>query len=162
MIVRTARHFDRAELLRLRRLLWPDSEEAEVDDVLDRPDSLGVVLVAQRPAGTLGGFAEIGMRGYAEGCSSSPVAYLEGIWVDPDARRSGVGAALVREAEGWAAERGLVEFASDCDLQNAASLGFHLGTGFEETQRVICFRRDLTRAGRGPLSTSPIVHVTPH
>jgi len=150
--VRPARRFDRAELLRLRRLLWPDSEEAEVDDVLERPDSLGVLLVAERPNGTLGGFAEIGLRGYAEGCTTSPVAYLEGIWVDPDVRRSGVGAALVREAERWAADRGLVELASDCDLQNIGSLGFHLGVGFEETQRVICFRRDLTR----PLSGKPL------
>lgn len=143
MLVRPARRFDRAELLRLRLLLWPDSEEAEVDDVLERPDSLGVVLVAERPGGTLGGFAEIGLRGYAEGCRTTPVAYLEGIWVDPDARRTGVGAALVRETESWAAARGLAELASDCDLQNIGSLGFHLGVGFEETQRVICFRRDL-------------------
>lgn len=154
MLVRPARRFDRVELLRLRSLLWPESEEAEVDDVLDRPDSLGVVLVAERPEGTLGGFVEIGLRGYAEGCSSSPVAYLEGIWVDHDARRAGVGEALVREAERWAAERGLVELASDCDLQNATSLGFHLGIGFEEIQRVICFRRDLTESGRSPPSWS--------
>lgn len=152
LTVRRARRYDRTELLRMRCCLWPDSEEPEVDDLLDRPDSLGVVLVAERPSGLLAGFAEIGLRGYAEGCTSSPVAYLEGIWVDPDSRRSGVGASLVRETERWALGRGLTELASDCEFHDRNSQGFHVSVGFEEVRRVVCFRRVLAhdeRTGRG-------------
>ncbi len=98
--------------------------------------------------GGLGGFAEIGLRTYAEGCASSPVAYLEGIWIDADARRSGFAWDLVREAEAWARSTGLSEFASDCDIENHVSEAFHLASGFEEVVRSICFRRDLTSAAR--------------
>lgn len=153
-IVRPARRYDRAELLRMRLCLWPDAEEPEVDDLLDRPDSLGVLLVAERPSGLLSGFAEIGLRGYAEGCASSPVAYLEGIWVDPAARRSGVGASLIRETELWAVDRGLTELASDCELQDRNNQGFHVSVGFEEVRRVLCFRRVLSREERAGTGAS--------
>jgi len=105
-------------------------------------------LPSDRNEGGLAGFAEVALRKFADGCRTSPVAYLEGIWVDPDLRRSGAAAALVREAENWARSRGLSEFASDCDVENHASQSFHSATGFEEVQRSVCFRRDLS-----PVST---------
>ena len=43
----------------------------------------------------------------------------------------------------WAKERGCTEFASDCELDNAASLAFHLHAGFEEANRLICFAKRL-------------------
>src|SRR5688572_31355457 len=45
------------------------------------------------------GFIELGLRTYAEGCESSPVPFIEGWYVDADARGTGLGAALVRSAE---------------------------------------------------------------
>jgi aminoglycoside 6'-N-acetyltransferase I len=101
------------------------------------------LLVVEGRAG-LDAFAEVGVRRFADGCASSPVAYLEGIWVDPEARRSGAALALVQAAEDWARAAGYVELASDCEEGNLASEAFHHAAGFEEVQRSVCFRRDLT------------------
>lgn len=132
----------------MRSALYPDSAPDEIDEWLDNAEQgttrVGVaVLVADRGEGRLAGFAEIGLRNYAEGCNSTPVAFLEGWYVDPDVRRQGLGAELVRAVEDWARARGLEELASDTTLDNAVSLKAHLALGFEEVERQICFRKTL-------------------
>lgn len=74
---------------------------------------------------------------------TTPVAFLEGWYVDPDVRRRGLGAALLQAVEGWARARGLKELASDTTIDNAASLQAHLALGFDEVERQICFRKSL-------------------
>jgi aminoglycoside 6'-N-acetyltransferase I len=74
---------------------------------------------------------------------SSPVGYLEGIFVVPEHRRSGVGEALVRAAEAWARERGCTEMASDRQLDNEPSGVFHEAVGYEEAERIVCYRKSL-------------------
>jgi len=142
---------DHPEWLRLRRALWPDlgpeDEVAEAADWLARPD--GVTFVAARPGGGLAGFAEFGTRPQAEGCDPGPVAYLEGWYVDPDARREGVGGALVRAGEAWARGRGLRELASDALIDNWASRRAHLAIGFEEVERVVLYRKSLLGPAEG-------------
>lgn len=120
----------------------PAPERAEVDRYFrDRPD--WICLVAEDARGVLVGFCEAGTRSYAEGCLSSPVGYLEGIWTEPEVRRYGVAGRLLEAAEGWARSRGLVEMASDCTPDNDASLGFHRDRGFEEVERIVCLRKTL-------------------
>jgi aminoglycoside 6'-N-acetyltransferase I len=115
---------------------------AEMVEWVARPDA--VVFVAEREGGRgLAGFAEVATRPYADGCETSPVAYLEGWYVDPDARRHGVGRALVRAAEGWARERGLREFASDALLENVISQRAHEALGFVEVERAVRYRKPL-------------------
>ena len=144
--VRPYRPTDHAEWLRMRRALWPEIAPAEeADDAaewLARPDS--AVLVAARPDGVrLAGFVELAERPYADGCETSPVAYLEGWWVDADVRRQGVGAALVAAAVDWARSRGHRELASDALLDNAVSHRAHEALGFVEVERVVLFRMAL-------------------
>lgn len=127
----------------MRQCLWLDSAASEADSLFERPESHFVLLVAERAAGGLCGFAEIGSREFAEGCASSPVAYLEGIWVDSDVRRRGVALGLVRHAERWARAHGFSELGSDCAIENTASHAFHTAAGFGEAGRNICFRRHL-------------------
>ena len=43
----------------------------------------------------------------------------------------------------WAGNLGCREFASDCELDNAESLAFHLKCGFAEANRLICFAKKL-------------------
>lgn len=89
-------------------------------------------------------FAQCQLRhDYVEGTASSPVGYLEGIFVAEGYRKQGFAAELLSECEKWAKDKGCREFASDCELDNAVSLRFHMALGFEETNRIICFRKDL-------------------
>ena len=92
-------------------------------------------------------FAQCQLRhDYVEGADSSPVGYLEGIFVREEARGRGVARALLRACESWASDKGCREFASDCELDNAASLAFHLHSGFTEMSRIICFVKPLKTA----------------
>ena len=90
------------------------------------------------------GFAQCQLRtDYVEGTETSPVVYLECIFIVEKYRHSGYAKELLRECEKWAKEKNCSEFASDCELDNNESLNFHIAVGFEEANRIICFRKDL-------------------
>lgn len=90
------------------------------------------------------GFAKCGLRhDYVEGTDTSPVGYLEGIFVTEEYRNRGAAKAMLEVCQEWAKERGCTEFASDCELVNEDSLKFHLKMGFEEANRIICFTKKL-------------------
>lgn len=90
------------------------------------------------------GFAQCQLRyDYVEGTHSSPVGYLEGIFVVPECQHKGYAKELLHECELWAKEKSCLEFASDCELDNINSFNFHMAMGFEEANRVICFRKEL-------------------
>jgi len=144
MNVRPAEPRDASEWLALRARLWPGhaGHPAEVAAYFEHPSSLGAVLVADTGGG-LAGFAEISTRAYADGCITTPVAYVEGWWVEPIHRRQGVGRALLAAAEAWALAQGLKEIASDCHLDNSPSAAAHSACGFQEVDRLVCFRKAL-------------------
>ncbi len=90
------------------------------------------------------GFAQCGLRhDYVEGTDTSPVGYLEGIFVEEDYRKNGLAEDMLDACQKWAKEQGCTEFASDCELVNEDSLKFHLKMGFEEANRIICFKKKL-------------------
>ena len=90
------------------------------------------------------GFAQCQLRfDYVEGTETSPVGYLEGIYVDDNCRHQGIESQLLKACQEWAKEQGCKEFASDCELDNIDSFKFHMALGFEEAGRVICFRKEL-------------------
>lgn len=78
-----------------------------------------------------------------EGRHTSPVGYLECIFVKEEYRNGGVASELCKECKEWAKDKGCTEFASDCDLTNDASHKFHLAIGFEETKRIIHFKKEI-------------------
>ena len=90
------------------------------------------------------GFANVSIRyDYVEGCETSPVGYLEGIYVEDEYRKNNYARDLVEACEKWVKDKGIKEFASDCTLTNKDSLAFHLSIGFEEVNRIICFKKEL-------------------
>jgi aminoglycoside 6'-N-acetyltransferase I len=103
----------------------------------------GVTFVVERTGGGLCGFIEVSLRNYAEGCKTSPVAYIEGWYVDADSRRRKLGTRLVQAAEAWARSQGLKEIASDTQIENTVSIQAHTGLGYEEVERIVCFRKAL-------------------
>lgn len=91
------------------------------------------------------GFAQCGLRfDYVEGTDSSPVGYLEGIFVLEEYKKRGYAKELLGECQNWAKDQGCLEFASDCEVDNEDSLKFHLKMGFAEANRIICFTKSLT------------------
>jgi aminoglycoside 6'-N-acetyltransferase I len=91
----------------------------------------------------LGGFLELGQRNYAEGCETSPVAFIEGWYVDPNVQKQGVGRKLIKAAEAWAKEQGFTEIASDTWLENETSIQAHKALGYTEVERLVCFTKRL-------------------
>lgn len=90
------------------------------------------------------GFVEASIRyDYVNGATCSPVAFLEGIYVDPAVRHTGIARRLVEKVSAWAKGRGLAELASDANLSNKTSHAVHEALGFEETERVVFFRMSL-------------------
>jgi aminoglycoside 6'-N-acetyltransferase I len=136
---------DWAEWRRMRRALWPgatpEESEAEMADWATRPDT--AAFVALKPDGVPCGFVEVGTRPYADGCLTSPVGYVEGWYVDPEARRQGYGRELIAAAEEWARAAGYQEIASDAELDNTPSQLAHERLGYAEVGRVVQFRKPL-------------------
>ena len=90
------------------------------------------------------GFAQCQLRyDYVEGTSTSPVGYLEGIFVKEGYRNKGYAKELLAECETWARESGCHEFASDCEIGNTNSFCFHKAMDFIEANRIICFTKTL-------------------
>jgi len=132
---------DRAEWGRMRTALWADQTAEDMSVWIARSDA--VVVVAERSPGALCGFAEVGERSHADGCVTTPVAYLEGWYVDEDVRRRGIGSALVHAAERWAIDRGYRELASDVVLDNLISQCAHERLRFAEVCRVVYYVKEL-------------------
>ena len=146
--VRPASARDASDWLRLRCALWPEGTETEHRGEIDRflagqsPEPLAVLL-AEDEAGHIVGLAELSIRACAEGCATNRVAYLEGWFVVPPARRRGVGRALVAAAEEWGRAQGCREFASDTRPDNRDSVAAHQALGFADVGSVRCFRKAL-------------------
>jgi aminoglycoside 6'-N-acetyltransferase I len=131
--------------LALRLGLWPDVSEAE--QLAGMADALArrhYVRLALNVDGSAVGFVEASKRvDYVNGTSSSPVAFLEGIYVAPRFRRKGVARSLVNSVVNWASAEGCFELASDSLLGNTAAHTMHRALGFEEKERVVYFCRRL-------------------
>lgn len=147
MIVRPLEADDLAAWTALRIALWPDEDPADlatesVGHFAGRPVA-AAVFVCEETSGRVIAMIELGSRSTAEGCLTTPVPYVEGWYVLPDARALGVGRALMEAAEKWAREQGFFELASDALLTNEASQAAHGALGFEEVERIVCFRKVL-------------------
>ena len=128
----------------LRHRLWPDTTPAEHREELQDVGETGAGFIVHDPAGVAVGFAEVSLRrDYVNGCDTSPVAFLEGIYVEEAFRKRGVAALMVEEVTRWAISQGVSELASDADISNADSHRMHAALGFEETERVVYFRKVL-------------------
>jgi aminoglycoside 6'-N-acetyltransferase I len=137
---------DAADWAAMRTALWPRSQSEHEKDIAELLIDAGrtLNLIARDADGRAVGFTEASLRhDYVNGCKTSPVAFLEGIFVWPAARNKGVARAMVEAVETWARQMGCKEFASDAAIENIASLDMHQALGFAETQRVVFFRKVL-------------------
>jgi len=144
-MIRRARLADAAAAAKLAVQMWISHDVLDMTqefEALIAQEECAVFLAVEEGAAV--GFAQCQLRhDYVEGTQSSPVGYLEGMYVQPAYRRKGTARQLLTACEGWAREMGCSEFASDCELDNEGSLAMHLALGFKETNRVICFTKQL-------------------
>ena len=145
MHIQTCINDDLPQWVALRIALWPDEDAVQITreapTLLTQPDMLVVVA---REGETVIGFTEAAIRrDYVNGCETSPVAFVEGIYVSPGQRRRGVARAMIAAVEDWARRQGLSELAADALLDNAQSHAMHNALGFGETERVVYFRKSL-------------------
>ena len=146
--VRPVTAADAPAWLRMRDALWPEYENrwhaTEIARFLAGELKMPLaVLVAVDDADQPIGFVELFIRPYAEDCETDRVAYLEGWYVEPAARRQGVGRALIAASEDWARAQGCTEFGSDAVIDNHFSAAAHAAVGFVETVQIRCFKKNL-------------------
>ena len=129
----------------LRFALWPKSGLAHLRGEAEAMLASGkpiIAVLARVDDGEAVGFAEAGLRhDHVNGCQTSPVAFLEGIYVVPAWRRQGVARRLCAAVEDWSIRQGCSELGSDANLANEVSHQLHQALGFQETQRVVFFRK---------------------
>jgi aminoglycoside 6'-N-acetyltransferase I len=148
MHIRTATEADLPQWAKLRITLWPwdtvadHAVQAAELYLAGHPDRAAFVALAAD--GSIVGFAEATLRrDYVEGCDTSPVAFLEGIFVAPGHRQQGIARALADRVGDWGRSLGCSEYGSNALIDNDASHAFHAAIGFAETLRVVYFRKDL-------------------
>ena len=138
---------DDADWLPLRLQLWPDCpREQHLEEMASflREPTRFVQFIVRDPGGRGLGFAEASIRtDYVNGTSSSPVAYLEGLYVAPEARGRGIARSLVLAVSEWAVAAGCPELASDTQPENLVSQAVHTRLGFVETERAVFFSKSL-------------------
>lgn len=128
----------------LAAALWPNHTAQEMAEELSTADAaknaVFLAFMNEEPAG----FAHASLRvDYVEGTNSSPVGYLEGIYVCPPYRMQGIAKGLVDACGAWARERGCTQFASDCEIENVMSARMHAALGFKEANRIVCFTKEI-------------------
>lgn len=125
--------------------LWPEHSPEEMakefEEMLSADDAAVFLYFTNgKPAG----FAQCQLRhDYVEGTETSPVGYLEGVYVKETDRRQGIARELISACMNWAKEQGCTEFASDCELTNTESQAFHRAVGFEEANRIVAYVRKI-------------------
>lgn len=129
------------DLIALELLLWPDNEYNELyEETKNLKDYFHGALINNK----LVGFIQIALRSeYVNGTSTSPVGFIEGIYIKEDFRKQGIARKLFEFAFTLVKEKGCSEIASDALIDNLDSQKFHEKMGFEETERVVYFSKKL-------------------
>lgn len=144
-MIKQAQISDAKAAAELALRLWPDNSlEHFIEEMKGFiTHNSSVIFLAVEDFQAVG-FAQCQLRtDYVEGTDSSPVGYLEGLYVLEHQRQKGFAKALVDACERWAVGKGCTEFASDCELDNTDSFAMHLKLGFTEANRIICFTKKL-------------------
>ena len=131
----------------LRRMLWQhvsnDDHLLETQRLLSDQHRYATFIAISHDNAPVG-FAEAALRyDYVNGCKTSPVLFLEGIYVIQRARRAGIARALCAAIGQWGTAHACTEFASDKQIDNIHAQALHRALGFEESERVVFFRKRL-------------------
>ncbi len=85
------------------------------------------------------GLAELSSRNIVDGCLSSPVAYLEGLYLKEKYQDMGLGRQAIEAIKIWCKEQGFTELCMDTELANVKAQKFFRTVGLQETYRIVQF-----------------------
>ena len=139
----TDQDFDK--LLEMALVLWPDFGEAGLKrELQNMATSERQETILARENEDYIGFITVSTRiDYVEGATSSPVGYIEGIFVKPDYRKTGIGRQLYQLGEQWCLKKGCQQMGSDAYAWNKQSHEFHKRLGFDEEDTLVHFIKDI-------------------
>ena len=90
------------------------------------------------------GFITVTLRtDYVEGTATSPVGYMEAIYVLPEYRKLGVAKALYQKGESWCKDLGCTEMGSDTWYWKKEAHTFHKKLGFNEGDVLVHFNKKI-------------------
>ena len=146
-VIERCSSLDQPGWLDFRLALWPDATAEEhrgyMAISLAQPERFLQLMIYDEQKQPIG-FIEGSIRNdYVNGTETSPVGFVEGVYVTPAWRRRGIARRLFAAIGDWARARGCRELASDALLENEASQHAHRALGFRETERVVYFTRPL-------------------
>ncbi len=140
-MIKIATSIDISNATSLAFKLWPSHSFLELEEEIDgfiKSDNTAIFLFYHEEIPI--GYSQVSIRyDYVEGSTSTPVGYLEGIFVEEDHRKKGIARALLNSCENWTKDKGCLEFGSDTELTNDMSINFHLRSGFSEAARLVAF-----------------------
>ena len=145
-LIREATINDCAEIANLAKEIWTNNLISELEKEFNESivSEKACIYVFEDEDKRIKGFAQCNLRyDYVEGTQSSPVGFLEGIFITEEYRGKGIGKLLLNAVELWAKENGCIEFACDCGINNSTSYNFHIHHGFKEVNRIICFSKKI-------------------
>lgn len=91
------------------------------------------------------GLVELSLRNVVDGCLSSPVPYLEGLYLVESERGKGLGARVIELLKRWCHENGYSELATDTELSNLRAQEFYEKLGFVLVDRVVEYRLEIDK-----------------
>ncbi len=127
--------------------LWPEEKRDDLTElfyrILNASDGIGFICRKNEEAI---GFATVSLRNIVNGAKSSPVGFLEGIYVKEAYRRLGVAKKLVEIGEKWVKDHGCSQIGSDALDWNHDSILFHEKLGYKKIYTTVNFIKNIDPA----------------
>jgi aminoglycoside 6'-N-acetyltransferase I len=139
---------DLPDWLEMALALWPYESKEDMESLFHTlyASENDEMLIARTDDEIAVGFANISIRKeYVEGSNSSPVGYIEGIYVKPEFRKQGIAKKFIELAEEWSRRRGCTELGSDTEVENVESQKFHRKIGFNGENHIVHFIKTIQR-----------------
>lgn len=115
--------------------------EREMRSIFDSQERACFIILAN--SNEVMGFLEVALRNLVDGCLGSPVGYIEGLYLKPQYRGFGYGRQVVESIAEWFGDRNCKEMATDTELDNINAQKFYESIGFQETYRIVEFKKNI-------------------
>ena len=125
--------------------LFPNASKEEMEVDLKRIEQLDKYQTyLAKIDGKAIGYVTITLRtDHVEGASTTPVGYMEAIYVKPQYRKHGIARALFLEGQAWCKENGCSEMGSDTWHWNKDAQAFHGKLGFKKEDVLVHFYKKI-------------------